>query len=125
MPYGDANQIITLSELAADPSNAASLPVATRDKLITRLAALILALTATAEPEAPRAEEIKDAPAQEFERLLNAKEAARMLGFAPSYIYELARRGALASVRHGKYVRFRVSTLRRFVSRNEQGLTGN
>ena len=38
-------------------------------------------------------------------QLLTVAEAARRMGFARSYVYELARRGELTVVRRGKYVR--------------------
>ena len=42
-----------------------------------------------------------------------------MLGFVPSHAYELARSGALPSVRFGKYVRVRPEALRAWVQQHE------
>ena len=117
--HGIPTLIPTLDELAADPSKVASLSVEIRTNLIARLSALIFALTTTG---ATRAEEAVPARAEEPERLLKVQEAARMLGFAPGSIYELARRRALPSVRRGKYVRFRLSTLRRFHLQQRAGV---
>ena len=59
--------------------------------------------------------------AEETEQLLTVPEAAARLGFAPSYAYELVRRGALASVRRGRYVRLRPAAITAFIAAHEHG----
>jgi excisionase family DNA binding protein len=57
--------------------------------------------------------------AQEPEHLLTVPEAAMQLGFASSYAYELVKRGALAAVRRGRYVRIRPTALAAFIAAHE------
>jgi excisionase family DNA binding protein len=54
-------------------------------------------------------------PASEPERLLNAAEVAERLGLSTDSIYEMARRGTLPSVRHGKRVGFSSSALSAYI----------
>jgi excisionase family DNA binding protein len=56
------------------------------------------------------------------DRLLSVPEAAAQLGLAPSYVYELARTGALPTMRLGKYVRVRVGALRRWLAARENAI---
>lgn len=53
------------------------------------------------------------------ERLLDASEVATRYGLRKGRILELARQGHLPAVRIGKYVRFRLSTVREFMERQE------
>jgi len=55
------------------------------------------------------------------ERLVDAKEAARLLLLPTTYVYELARTEKIPSVRIGKYVRFAVSDLRDWIARHRDG----
>lgn len=59
-------------------------------------------------------------PDVEDDPLLTIPEVATQLHLAPSYVYDLARRGQLATVRAGKYVRIRRSTLRRWIAAHEE-----
>lgn len=59
---------------------------------------------------------------KESERLLTVPEAASQLRLAPSYVYELARQGVLASVRRGRYVRITPLALAAFTVAHERGL---
>lgn len=53
----------------------------------------------------------------EEERWLTVPEVAKRLHFAPSYVYQLARRGELPALRTGKYVRVRLTDLREWEAR--------
>jgi len=48
-------------------------------------------------------------------RLLNAKEAAELLGISPHGIYRLGRLKIVPAVRLGRLMRFDEETLRRFI----------
>jgi excisionase family DNA binding protein len=52
---------------------------------------------------------------EEFEPLLDAEEAARLLKMHPKTIQKLARQGEVVGVRVGRYWRFRVSALNLFL----------
>jgi excisionase family DNA binding protein len=45
------------------------------------------------------------------ETLLTVPEVSRQLKFRPAYVYELVRKGALAGIRSGKYVRIHKSSV--------------
>ncbi len=51
----------------------------------------------------------------EFEPLLDAVEAAKMLRMHPKTIQKLARNGEVVGVRVGRFWRFRVSSLNLFL----------
>ena len=51
----------------------------------------------------------------EFEPLLDAEEAARLLKMHPKTIQKLARRGEVVGVRVGRFWRFRVTALNLFL----------
>jgi excisionase family DNA binding protein len=112
----------TLDELAADPVKAGYLPPEIRSRLLTRCAAVLTALSATPlTEEATRKEPAGGAvDAPEPERLLTAPEAANLMGFAPSYVYEMVRRGDLPAVRRKKYVRLRRSAVMRWITEHER-----
>lgn len=59
---------------------------------------------------------------EEPKPLLTAREAAAQLRFAPSYVYELVRSGALSAVRHGRYVRIAPAAIAAFIAAHERGL---
>ncbi len=61
-----------------------------------------------------RSQEVDDDP------LLTIPEVAARLHLAPAYVYDLARRGELPTIRAGKYVRVRRSTLQRWIAAHEQ-----
>lgn len=51
----------------------------------------------------------------EFEPLLDSREAAKLLGIHPKTLERMARRGEVPAVRVGKFWRFRVSLLDRWI----------
>ena len=54
------------------------------------------------------------------QRLLDADEVAAVLGVARTFVYTLARRGELPTVRIGdRYVRFRAQALERWIAEQE------
>ncbi len=59
-------------------------------------------------------------PKEETERIYTAREAADLLRYKTSYIYEMVKRGELAAIRHGKYITIRDSAIRDFIARNER-----
>jgi excisionase family DNA binding protein len=54
------------------------------------------------------------------EQIYTVREAAGLLRYKPSYIYELVKRGELASIRHGKYITIRDAAIRDFIVHNER-----
>lgn len=103
-----------LAELLAEPEGAGRLPVEEIPGLLTELVALLGAIVGrTLSQPAP-------APKGEPDRLLTVKEVAARLAVPKSFVYELARRGDLASARLGRYVRFRVTAIEEYLSRQEQ-----
>jgi excisionase family DNA binding protein len=59
---------------------------------------------------------IEDRPS----RLLGADEVASLLGVPTGFVYSLARRGELPTVRIGeRYVRFRAPALERWIAEKE------
>ncbi len=107
--------MITLDALVANPSLASALSEAERQALVLYCATLLAALAGT---QALRAATVPNA--QPESPPLTVREAAPLLGFAPSYVYELARRGEIPSVRHGRYVRIRPAAIRTFLEASEQ-----
>lgn len=59
---------------------------------------------------------------QVFERLLDAKEVAKLLGVHQATLHRMARAGQLPCVKVGKLWRFRVSQLDRWIA---SGMTTN
>jgi excisionase family DNA binding protein len=59
-------------------------------------------------------------PKEETERIYTAREAADLLRYKTSYIYEMVKRGEMAAIRHGKYITIRDSAIRDFIARNER-----
>lgn len=109
----------TLDELAADPGRATGLPPAVRAQVVTRCAAILAAISATM---VINAEQPPAAPATlpDPDRLLTVPEAAALMGFAASYVYEMARRGDLPVVRRKKYVRVRRAAVEQWIAEHEQ-----
>ena len=54
------------------------------------------------------------------DRLLDAKEIAEMLGVPESWVRESARSGAMPCVRLGRYVRFDLADVERWVDDRKQ-----
>ena len=100
----------SLDELSNDPSKIASVPPGTRNNLIARLSALILALTAAPAAAAPAAP-IAAAP------LLTAAEMAKRLRVHESAVRTMEREGRIPGVRIGRYVRFRAEEVEALLTR--------
>ena len=108
----------SLDELAADPSKVAGLPPEAARTLTLRLAAVLTALASV--PAATG-----QAVVQPDDRLLTIPEVADRLSVPTAYAYELARRGALPTVRVGpKYVRVPARLLSEWVARQQKELDG-
>jgi excisionase family DNA binding protein len=60
----------------------------------------------------------------DLERLLTVPEVARLLGLAPSRVYDLAREKVLPAVRLGRQIRFSLDALRAFIDGGGQALPG-
>lgn len=114
-----APSIPTLDDVANDPARAAMLPPVARAALLGRCAAVLAALSAASFTAAPPSEPIT--PAGKV--WLTVPEVAERLSLAPSYVYELARRGDLPSVRRGKYVRIPADGLAQWSARLALPLT--
>jgi len=117
--------MVSLDEIARDPGLAVQVPAAERNRLIARCAAIVMALTCTNttvdtvvnQPGEQTAVILRD------ERLLTVDQAAEILGFATSYVYELLRRAEICGLHHGRYWRIRRSELERFIAANEKTRT--
>lgn len=108
---------LALRELATNPSSLRTLPGASRRRMVSQLAALIVVLESI-EDGPPSPATTQPLPASE-EPLLNVEAAAARMGFARSYVYELVRRGKLRAIRHGKYVRIRAAAIDEWIAENE------
>jgi excisionase family DNA binding protein len=53
--------------------------------------------------------------------LLNAQQAAELLGVPPTWVLAQARRGAIPHVRLGRYVRFRADDLEQWAQTRARG----
>lgn len=114
---------VTLAELIADPERVAELPEKVRSQLVLCCAALIAAaaspVTALDTPAGTASTAATETQPEE-DRLLTVSEAAKLMNFAESYVYELARKGSIPVVRHKKYVRIQLSDLRAWIARHRQ-----
>lgn len=106
----------TVAELTQDPTRAEDLSPETARTLLLQLAPLqeALRLRALRPPGGPNGE--AGGPT-EAGRYLTIPEVADRLRLAPSYVYQLARRGDLPTLRMGKYVRVRPEDLREWEAR--------
>jgi excisionase family DNA binding protein len=116
---GREGAALGLDELAVDPTKAAGLSPDARGQLVTRCAAVLAALAGTMATPVSSGHAVQNAPT-EPDRLLTVPEAATLMGFAPSYVYEMCRRGDLPAVRRKKYVRIRRSAIEQWIAENEQ-----
>ena len=110
----------TLDELVADPSKVALLSSVKRASLVGRCAAVLAALSgAMLTGERPDTDLV---PRTAPDRLITVQEAAELMGFAASYVYEMVRRGDLPAVRPrgGKYVRLRRAAVEQWIAANER-----
>lgn len=108
----------SLDELSTDPSQLATVPPGTRNNLIARLSALILALTAA--PTALTLEEAQAAagrpPAGE-QLLLTAGQLAKQLNLPESWVRTEERAGRIPGIRAGRYVRFKLADVEAALAR--------
>ena len=113
----------TLAELLGDPEKVAELPADMKNQLVIRCAALIAAaagpMAAPILSPAVTVSEVRDEQPEE-DRLLTIPEAAALMNFAASYVYELARKGTIPVVRHKKYVRIQLSDLRAWIAHHRR-----
>jgi excisionase family DNA binding protein len=98
---------LTLGELVAQPSRVDELAPEQARALLVAIACLQPLLIARAIASGASA-----APVEPEDRWLTAVEVAARTGFTAPYVLELCRRGVLASMRQGKYVRIPESGLR-------------
>lgn len=112
-----APAIPSISELVTNPARLAELPAEQRRRLVARLAAMILVLESG--EDAPAPPPAAERPEQHDDRLLTVEDAAKRMGFAKSYVYEIIRRGELRAVRRGKYVRVRESAIAEWIAQHE------
>jgi excisionase family DNA binding protein len=56
----------------------------------------------------------------EIERLLDAKELAKILGVRPAWVYGQAQRGDLPSFRLGHYRKFKLSEIERWLEEQRE-----
>lgn len=111
-----APAIPSINELVTNPARLTELPAEQRRRLVARLAAMILVLESG--EDAPAPPPAAERP-QHDDRLLTVEEAAKHMGFAKSYVYEMIRRGELRAVRRGKYVRVRESAIAEWIAQHE------
>jgi excisionase family DNA binding protein len=109
----------TLDELAADPTRVAMLAPAAATDALVKLAALqgllLARVLASGRSDADAGDKAVD------DHLLTIPEAAKRLGVAPAFAYELARRGELPTVRVGvKYVRVSSAVLAEWITKHTQ-----
>ena len=111
----------TLDEIAREPSSASRLSENDRNLLIARAAAVIAILSSkVTKTESNRASDSAILRKAKDDTLLTIADVAELLRFVPSYCYELARRGELRAMHHGKYWRVRRSDVDEFVSRHQR-----
>jgi len=115
--------MVTLDELARDPTRAASLPPGERNVLIARCAAIVMALTATTNNAVTNQQSAQTTSTVKDEPLLTVVEVAEILRFGRSLVYELVRRGEIRAMHQGKYWRIRRSEVERFIADREGNKT--
>ncbi len=97
-----------VSDVVRDPKTIETLPVDGCLLVLAALGSVTSQVVSRFVMLQARPPEPKPAPR---ERWLTVPEVAKRLQFAPSYIYGLARRKDLPSLRKGKYVRVREADL--------------
>jgi excisionase family DNA binding protein len=115
--------LISLDELARDPSRASDLPAAERTRLVLACSAILAALATSPNGDGAMPVPAKQAtlPAPlEIDRCLTVPEAASLLGFKTSYVYEMIRRREFLAIRRGKYIRVRHATLVEWIAKKEK-----
>lgn len=109
----------SLDDLVANPTLALGLPPTARSQLLAACAAAIAAFAADSEAASVRVSDAPIVSASTADDWLTVSEAAEILKFAPSYVYEMARRGDFPVFRHKKYVRVRRSALHAWIKEHE------
>jgi excisionase family DNA binding protein len=112
--------MVSLDQLAHDPARAALVSPAERSMLIVQCASIIMALTCTTSDTMTNRQSDQAAPTVRDERLLTIDQVAEILRFAPSYTYELVRRGEIRAMRHGRYWRVRPNEVDKFIANHER-----
>ncbi len=112
---GDGPTVPTLDGLAQDPAQVAALAPDTRQILTLRALTVLAALAAV--PPAPNGRP-PEAPAED--RPLTVPEVAARLQVGKAYVYDLIRRGEIAAIRFGKYVRVAPPALREWEARHQE-----
>lgn len=107
----------SLDELAAHPERVHELPTDARRRLVPQLAGLIVLLSSNS--VSPASPESAPRPTKAVCKLLTVPTAAERMGFKKSYVYYLIRRGELAAVRRGRYVRVRESAIEQWIRDHE------
>jgi excisionase family DNA binding protein len=117
LPFTPAT--VTLDQLVANPELATELTPVIRSQLLTRCAAVLAALAGAI--AAPSDQPPTESAVSTQPEWLTVPEAASIMRFKPSYVYEMARRGDLPSVRKPgkKYVRIRRSAIEQWIAENE------
>lgn len=104
----------SLDELAAHPERAASLCPSLAADLLVRLVTLQTVLLSRLLPStAP-------APPPAEDRPLTVPEVAARLHVGKAYVYDLIRRGEIAALRFGKYVRVAPTALREWEASHQE-----
>jgi excisionase family DNA binding protein len=112
--------MVSLDQLAHDPSSASLVPRSERQTLIVQCASIIAALACTSTESITNPLLLPAPPKGEAEALLTIAEVANMLRFTRGYTYELVRRGEIRGMHKGKYWRVRKSEIEKFVAKNER-----
>jgi len=115
--------MVTIDEIARDPSAAARLSAAERNMLIARCAAVVMVITSATIDTAMNQPQEQAATVVQDERLLSIEEVAARLKLSKAYTYELARRGEIRALHHGRCWRVRPAELERFIAANEKTRT--
>ena len=107
MSVTDPTVVPGLDEVAAHPERVADLTLDAQRTLVLRCATVLAALAGTFD-----ASVTITMPRDEPERPpFTVPQAAAALNFAPSYVYELVRRGVLIAVRRGRHIRIRPTAI--------------
>jgi len=54
------------------------------------------------------------------ERLITVEQAAELLAFTEQYVYDLIKKGGLPAIRHGKYIRIKLSDLQAWIDEHRE-----
>lgn len=104
--------------LLQDPARIAELPDQELPGLLLKTAGLLTALSSRA-GGVFQGNDPPEARTNGEDHLLTVPQVAELLNVPKGYAYELARRGAIPTVRFGKYVRVPVASLREWIARHQ------